>query len=227
MCNCVSRVSLEIQTSLKVETMRTVIIDYGMGNISSIRNMLRYLGYSAILSYEQEEILSADRLIFPGVGNFGMAMENIENRNLRGILNEAVLDKKIPILGICLGMQLMMSWSEEGNCDGLGWISGRVNKFNLDTSDYKIPHMGWDYIGVVQKCKLLRALPKDPRFYFVHSYYVVCENTDESIAVTDYGGNFTSIIGRDNIFGVQFHPEKSHKFGMKIFDNFMRMYDVP
>lgn len=207
--------------------MRTVIIDYGMGNINSIRNMLRYLGYSAVLSYDQDEIFSANRLIFPGVGNFGMAMENIEKRKLRSILNEAVLDKRIPILGICLGMQLMMSWSEEGNCDGLGWIAGRVNRFYLDTSNYKIPHMGWDYIKVVQKCKLLNDLPKDPRFYFVHSYHVVCESTNERIAVTDYGGNFTSVIGRDNIFGVQFHPEKSHKFGMKILDNFMRINDVP
>lgn len=206
--------------------MKTIIIDYGMGNISSIQNMLRFLGYSSSLSYDAHEILSADRLIFPGVGNFGKAMENIKDRKINDILNEAVLEKRIPILGICLGMQLMMSWSEEGNCPGLDWIKGRVEKFNLDTDTFKIPHMGWDYIKIQQHCNILKDLPANPRFYFVHSYHAVCQNEHESIATTDYGGDFTSIIGRDNIFGVQFHPEKSHKFGKKIFENFMRLNNV-
>ena len=206
--------------------MKTVIIDYGMGNISSIRNMLRYLGFYSILSCNENEILSADRLIFPGVGNFGMAMENINNRNLKEILDKAVLDKEIPILGICLGMQLMMSWSEEGNCEGLNWIPGSVVKFRLDTAKYKIPHMGWDYIKIQNESKLLKNLPEKPRFYFVHSFHAECENINESIAVTDYGGEFTSIIGRDHIYGVQFHPEKSHKYGMKLLENFMRLNDV-
>ena len=215
---------MEISNSQKVENMSTVIIDYGMGNISSVRNMLRYLGYSAMLSCDEKEILSADHIILPGVGNFGMAMENIKKRNLKSFLDEAVLNRGIPILGICLGMQLMMSTSEEGNCNGMGWIKGSVDKFTLDTTIYKIPHMGWDYINPTQNSNLLDELPPEPRFYFVHSYHAKCENCKESIAVTDYGGVFTSIIGRDNILGVQFHPEKSHKFGMKIFDNFMRKY---
>lgn len=206
--------------------MKTVIVDYGMGNISSIRNMLRYLGYSSILTYDEREIVSADRLIIPGVGNFGMAMDNINKRNLKDILNEAVIHKGIPILGICLGMQLMMSWSEEGHCEGMGWISGNVVKFQLDSEIYKIPHMGWDYIKIKKESKLLKDLPENPRFYFVHSFHAKCENFNESIAVTDYGGEFTSIIGRNNIYGVQFHPEKSHKYGMKLFDNFMRINDV-
>ncbi len=206
--------------------MKTVIIDYGMGNINSIRNMLRYLGYSAEVSYDTEKILSADRLILPGVGNFGKAMENINKRNLKSVLDEAVLNKAVPILGICLGMQLMLSWSEEGNCAGLGWFEGNVNKFHFDDSSIKIPHMGWDFIKERNESFLLTDLPDDSRFYFVHSYYVTCDNKTESIAVTDYGGDFTSIIGRKNIFGVQFHPEKSHKFGMKLFDNFMRIGDV-
>jgi len=206
--------------------VKTVIIDYGMGNISSIRNMLRYLGYSSVLSCEKQEILTADKLIFPGVGNFGTAMENIKKRNLEGVLNEAVLTKKTPILGICLGMQLMMSWSEEGNCNGMGWIQGSVKKFGLDTTLYKIPHMGWDYIKPQIESRLLKDLPENPRFYFVHSYYAECEKQTESIAVTDYGGDFTSIIGRNNIYGVQFHPEKSHKFGMKILENFMKVENV-
>lgn len=226
MCSCITRVSLEIQNSQKVGTMKTIIIDYGMGNISSIRNMLRYLGYSSVLSCEKQDILTADRLIFPGVGNFGMAMGNIKDRDLENVLNEAVLGRGIPILGICLGMQLMMSWSEEGNCAGMGWIAGNVKKFRLDTSLYKIPHMGWDYIKIQNESMLLRDLPENPRFYFVHSYHAECEKVTESIATTDYGGNFTSIIGRNNIFGVQFHPEKSHKYGMKLLENFMRINDV-
>jgi len=206
--------------------MKTVIIDYGMGNISSIRNMLRYIGYSSKLTAEEDEILSADRLILPGVGNFGKAMENINNSGLKGVLDTAVLEKRIPIMGICLGMQLMLSWSEEGDCEGLGWISGKVRKFELETKEYKIPHMGWDYIKPQCKSDLLTELPDNPRFYFVHSYHAECDIATDSIAVTDYGGDFTSIIGRDNIFGVQFHPEKSHKFGMKLFENFMRISDV-
>lgn len=217
---------MEIQTSQKVGTMKTVIIDYGMGNINSIRNMLCCLGYTSVLSCEKQEILTADRLVFPGVGNFGMAMDNIKDRDLDGVLNEAVLGKEIPILGICLGMQLMMSWSEEGNCAGMGWVAGQVKKFHLDTSLYKIPHMGWDYIKPRNESRLLKDLPEDPRFYFVHSYHAECEIATESIAVTDYGGDFTSIIGRNNILGVQFHPEKSHKYGMKLLDNFMRIDDA-
>lgn len=206
--------------------MKTVIIDYGMGNINSIRNMLRYLGYSAEVSCDTEKILSADKLILPGVGNFGKAMENIYKRNLKPILDEVVLNNNVPILGICLGMQLMLSWSEEGNCAGLGWIDGHVNKFHFDDSSFKIPHMGWDFIKKQHESVLLKELSDESRFYFVHSYHVVCDNKSESIAVTDYGGEFTSIIERHNIFGVQFHPEKSHKFGMKLFENFMRIEDV-
>lgn len=206
--------------------MKTIIIDYGMGNISSIRNMLRYLGYSSVYSRDYQEIVSADHLILPGVGNFGVAMDNIKSLGLNSILDEAVEVKRIPILGICLGMQLMMTWSEEGSCAGLGWIEGEVRKFDFSTADLKIPHMGWDYIKQSQKSRIFEGLPESSRFYFVHSYYATCTNPDESLATTDYGGDFTSIIGRDNIYGVQFHPEKSHKFGMKILENFMRIKDV-
>lgn len=216
---------MEVQDSQEVEDMsgRIVIVDYGMGNISSIRNMIRYLGHSAVLSDRKEDILSAEKLILPGVGNYKMAMENIDRMGLRMVLDQAVLEEQIPILGICLGMQLLLNYSEEGNCSGLGWIKGNVRKFNLDTSKYKIPHMGWDYIHLKRDDCLVDTLMEKPRFYFVHSYYAECENRSDCIATTDYGIEFDSVIGRNNVWGVQFHPEKSHKYGMKVFGNYLQL----
>lgn len=202
---------------------KIVIIDYGMGNINSIRNMLRYIGCDGRLSNESEDILAADKLILPGVGNFGRAMENINELNLKPILDEAVMNEKKPILGICLGMQLLLSHSEEGNCDGLNWIEGSVSKFDLNTNEYKIPHMGWDYINIENRNSLVRNVDMKSRYYFVHSYYAKCRNRDDCIASTMYGISFDSIIGRENIWGTQFHPEKSHKYGIKILENFLEV----
>lgn len=202
---------------------KIVIIDYGMGNISSIKNMLRYIGCDGKLSNNANEILAADKLILPGVGNFGHAMQNISELNLKPILDKAVLEGKKPILGICLGMQLLLSYSEEGNCEGLNWIDGKVKKFDFDDKEYKVPHMGWDYVKINNPNSLVYGVGTTDRYYFVHSYYASCDNREDCIASTDYGIEFDSIIGKNNIWGTQFHPEKSHKFGMKILNNFLEV----
>ena len=206
---------------------KTTIIDYGMGNINSIKNMLGYLGYESVLSNNPEVILKSKRIILPGVGNFGKAMENIRKLELDKILNDAVYEKRIPILGICLGMQLLLSYSEEGNCNGLNFIPGKVKKFSSELiGDLKVPHMGWDYILENNESLLINNLSDNPRFYFVHSYYAICDNNKNCIAKTDYGIKFDSIVNNGIVFGTQFHPEKSHKYGMKLLKNYMENIDV-
>ena len=201
-----------------------VIVDYGMGNLHSVKNMLKYLGYDSIISGKKEDIMQADKLILPGVGNFGSAMQIIEEMRLKDVLDQKVLEERTPILGICLGMQLLMGCSEEGNCEGLNWIPGNVKKFCFSQeTDMKIPHMGWDYIHVDQECKLLQGVDADSRYYFVHSYFVECEEREHAAATTEYGIIFDSVVKKDNIMGTQFHPEKSHRFGMNILKNFMEI----
>lgn len=198
-----------------------VIIDYNMGNINSIRNMLRYLGYEGILTNDPFVIRKAAKIILPGVGHYKKAMDNIIKLKLDNVIKEAALKEKKPVLGICLGMQLLVSHSEEGDCDGLGLIKGNVKKFQLDPKQYKVPHMGWDFINIQKESPLFDNICENPRYYFVHSYYVECDSCENVLASTEYGIEFHSIIGHENIIGTQFHPEKSHKFGMKIFQNFM------
>ena len=200
------------------------IVDYGMGNLNSVKNMLKYLGYDSIVTGEQEIIRKADKLILPGVGNFGMAMDVIRKSDFLYTLNHKVLEEKTPILGICLGMQLLLEHSEEGDCDGLGWIPGEVKKFEFpDKPQLKIPHMGWDYIEKCKESPLFDGSAVGERYYFVHSYYVRCRNREDATATTEYGIVFDSVVERDNIMGTQFHPEKSHKFGMDILRNFAKM----
>lgn len=198
------------------------IIDYGMGNINSIKNMLRYLGYTGILTSDPKVIERSKKIILPGVGHYKKAMENIHSLGLDDVIKESVSNIGIPLLGICLGMQLLLSHSEEGDCDGLDLIHGQVKKFELNTDEYKIPHMGWDYINITKNDNpLFSKLQENPRYYFVHSYYASCNNTEDVLAETNYGQVFHSIIGHDNVVGMQFHPEKSHKYGMKILGNFL------
>lgn len=203
----------------------TIIIDYGMGNLYSIRNMAKYLGYEAIVSSDLRAIANAGKLILPGVGNFGEAMRIINESGLREVLDRAVLLEKVPVLGICLGMQLLTSYSAEGDCAGLNWIQADTKKFEFtQTSPLKVPHMGWDYISVKNQTKLLDRVESDSRYYFVHSYYVMCRHRTDVAATTDYGIEFDSVIHHENVMGTQFHPEKSHKFGMKILKNFLENY---
>jgi glutamine amidotransferase len=201
----------------------SVIIDYGLGNLGSIKNMLKKIGCGAVISSNKSDIEKADKLILPGVGSFDQGMKNLNDLGLIPVLNGKVITKKIPILGICLGMQLLTSSSEEGNSAGLGWINAETVKFRFDGIEgkLKIPHMGWNLVKICQRDALFEEMYPEPRFYFVHSYHVVCKNENDILARTFHGYEFASAIKKENIYGVQFHPEKSHKFGMKLLDNFM------
>lgn len=203
------------------------IVDYGMGNLYSVKNMLKYLGYESVVTSNIDEILRADKLILPGVGNFGKAMSVIRESKFQDVLNRKVLEEHTPILGICLGMQLLLEYSEEGNCEGFGWIPGTVERFDFShQTELKIPHMGWNYIEKQRESELLADLSENERYYFVHSYYVKCRNREHVVATTEYGIKFDSIIQKSNIVGTQFHPEKSHRFGMKILKNFAERFYV-
>lgn len=197
-----------------------VIIDYKTGNVGSILNMLKKIGCDAKISEDIATIKNAEKLILPGVGAFDSGMQNLLDAGLIPMIEDKVKNQNVPILGICLGMQLFMNDSEEGKLNGLGWIQGSVKKFQFENSEMKIPHMGWNTIEIKKEDTLLKDLPKETRFYFVHSYHVVCNNEVDILATTNYGYDFDSIIRKENIWGVQFHPEKSHRFGMQLLKNF-------
>jgi glutamine amidotransferase len=196
------------------------IVNYDMGNLGSIQNMLKKIGVQSIVTSSPDVISQATKLLLPGVGNFGRAMENLKQYDLIDILNHKVLVEKTPILGICLGMQLMTDYSEEGECIGLGWIKAKTVKFTaFEKTGLKVPHMGWNEVSFCNNHFLSNELI-EPRFYFVHTYKVICESEDSVLCTTNYGGVFHSGIQNENVFGVQFHPEKSHAFGMKLLENF-------
>lgn len=202
---------------------KVVIIDYKVGNIGSIINMFKKIGVEAKLSSSKEEILNADKLVLPGVGSFDNGMKNLRESGLIEVLNKKVLKDNTPLLGICLGMQLLMESSEEGRERGLGWIDGEVKKFYFgeNKDKLKIPHMGWNIVVPTNKETLYNGFGEENRFYFVHSYHVVCKNKENILGTTHFGYDFASSVYKNNIFGVQFHPEKSHKFGMQLLKNFM------
>ncbi|MFW9963993.1 MAG: imidazole glycerol phosphate synthase subunit HisH [Candidatus Sifarchaeia archaeon] len=197
------------------------IVDFDMGNLGSIQNMLSRLGFESEISSDLERIRDAEKLILPGVGAFDMAMTNLEERGLIPVLNDLVLKKKVTVLGICLGMQLLSKRSEEGELSGLGWIDAETIRFKFSPDqNLRIPHMGWNIIDVQQESCLFKDMYKEPRFYFVHSYHVKCSSKDSILTTTQYGIEFTSSVMKENVYGTQFHPEKSHKFGMKVLQNF-------
>lgn len=199
-----------------------VIVDYKMGNLGSITNIIKKVGHSSVISSDLEVISNASKIILPGVGAFDKAMQNLKDLNLIDILNEKALIQKTPFLGICLGMQLLAKHSEEGNVDGLGFIDANIKKFQLnDLKELKVPHMGWNEVEIPSKHPLCDDLYEQSRFYFVHSYHAVCKNSSNILMKTRYGYDFDSAIHQENIMGVQFHPEKSHKFGMQLFKNFI------
>lgn len=197
-----------------------VIVDYGLGNLGSILNMFKKLGRVAVISNNPDIIASASKLIIPGVGAFDAGIASLKASGLLDQLNQRVLIDGIPILGICLGMQLMAKSSAEGSLSGLGWIDAEVVRFQPSLSSLKVPHMGWNVVHPVRNDPLLEDLPDASRFYFVHSYYVRCNNSDNVLLTSRYDIEFHSAFRHRNIWGVQFHPEKSHRFGMTILKNF-------
>jgi imidazole glycerol-phosphate synthase subunit HisH len=205
-----------------------VILDYGMGNPASILNMLRKAGSDAIITAELDAIKSALVIIMPGVGAFDNGVIKLKSLGLLPVLIQKVVVEKTPFIGICLGMQLLFERSEEGELAGLGWLKGDVKHFDFSALDdekrkrLKVPHMGWNIVKPVEFETLYTSLEKDARFYFVHSYYVKCRNSEDILATTFYGHEFTCSVRKNNIWGVQFHPEKSHRFGLIFFRNFLK-----
>ena len=196
-----------------------VIVDYGVGNLGSIRNMLKRVGLSCQVSADEAVLAGAGKIILPGVGAFDHAMERLQRSGLRPVLDRKALEEKVPVLGICLGMQLLTDGSEEGTMPGLGWIPGRASRIPAE-GGLKVPHMGWNLVHPARPSPLTEAFDDEPRFYFVHSYAVQVADPADSILKCDYGIRFDAAIQRGNIFGAQFHPEKSHRFGQRLFANF-------
>jgi imidazole glycerol-phosphate synthase subunit HisH len=199
------------------------IVDYGVGNLASLANMFDYLDIDVKVVSDVDALLRSDKVLLPGVGSFDSAMRAILVRGgLAETLEELAFKRKVPILGVCLGMQLLMNGSEEGLLPGLGWISGTCKRIPA-SREVRVPHMGWNRVHKVANSPLLPKEMSEDRFYFVHSFYVELENAAYSLGKTEYAVNFDSIVQKDNLFGVQFHPEKSHRFGMKILSNFGRL----
>jgi len=200
------------------------IINYGMGNLGSVSNMFKKIGEDAIITSDLNEIANAEKLLLPGVGSFDAAMKRIKENHLLDLLNELVIEKRKPILGICLGMQLLFESSEEGSLHGLGWIKGKVlNYKNRIPDSLKIPHMGWNDVTIKKTTQLTKGFDDEIRFYFVHSYFAKVFNDEDRLMTCDYGITFDSSIHHENIFGVQFHPEKSHRYGMQLLKNFAEL----
>jgi glutamine amidotransferase len=205
--------------------MKVVVVDYGVGNVNSIKNILNKISCKDVLiSNEKKDIEEASKLILPGVGSFDTAISNLHKLDLFDLLNEKVLNEKVPILGICLGMQVMTKSSEEGDLDGFGWFDHKTVKFKFSSDSYKAPNMGWLDVTLKKESRIFEGLEENARFYFVHSYHVDEVSKDDVILTANYENNYTIGIEKDNIIGVQFHPEKSHKFGMKLLSNFINNY---
>jgi glutamine amidotransferase len=201
-----------------------VIVDYGVGNLASVSNMLKKIGVREVsVSGDHNVVSKAKKILLPGVGAFDGGMKNLQASGLIPILNEKALKEKVPVLGICLGMQMLGNKSEEGELPGLGWIDAETIRFRSKPGeDIRIPHMGWEYVSVKKENPLLSKSERS-RFYFVHSYHVRCKKSENELATCHYGSDFTCMVNEENIFGAQFHPEKSLRFGMEFLENFSRL----
>jgi glutamine amidotransferase len=199
-----------------------VVVNTGIGNLGAIPNMLKRIGAASVVSEDRAVIEAATKLILPGVGAFDAAARRLNELDLRELLARKVADG-VPVLGLCLGMQLLTEGSEEGSLPGLGWIAGRTVRFRFDRADppLPVPHMGWSFVRPVRDSPLLAGLGEHPRFYFAHSFHVVCADPADAVAVTRYGYEFASVVQRGNVYGAQFHPEKSHRFGLRLLENFV------
>ena len=201
------------------------IVDYGLGNVKAFANVYNNLNIPVTIAKQADDLKKAAKVILPGVGAFDYAMQRLEDSGMRQTLDEIVLHRKVPVLGICVGMQMLAHSSEEGKLPGLGWIDGEVKRFNFSSLKHSmhIPHMGWNDVKVIKKNSLLKGLDLEARFYFLHSYYFHCHRSEDIIAVTDYGGEFACAVNSGNVFGVQFHPEKSHQWGIQLLKNFANL----
>lgn len=202
------------------------VLDYGAGNANSVIRMIERAGGQATLIHLPEQVESAEKLVVPGVGSFDHCVAQLTGRGLKDALNYLALGKKIPLLGICMGMQMMCNGSEEGEIPGLGWIDADVRRFTREeTGGRQVPHMGWNTVSVVRENPLLVSdeIRGEERFYFVHSYRVTCHDANDVIGMSSYGQDFVCAFQRDNIFGVQFHPEKSHRFGLGLIQRFVEL----
>ncbi len=200
-----------------------LIIDYDMGNIASIKNMLHRVGCDDVMiSGDRADFPMADKFILPGVGAFDQGVKNLKDKGLFDAVAEYALEKKKPVMGICLGMQLLGNKSEEGTMSGLGLIPFDTVRFDLG-SEYKVPHMGWDEVNIIKKESPIVAGTDEEtqRYYFVHSFHAKCEDESNMLMTCNYGYEFPAAVIKDNVYGFQFHPEKSHRFGMKLFENFV------
>jgi glutamine amidotransferase len=198
------------------------IVDYKMGNLRSVQKAFERIGIYSKITADPDEVLKARKLVLPGVGHCSRAMEILQSTGLADALNQAVVQEKTPILGICLGMQLMTNYSQEGDVPGLGLVDAETIKFH-NLAGLKIPHMGWNTIRPIKASRLYDGLSGHDSFYFVHSYYVACNDPRDRLFVTSYGNGFDSGFQKDHIAGVQFHPEKSHKPGLRMLKNFAAM----
>lgn len=201
------------------------IVDYGLGNVRAFLNVFKRLNILAKAAHDSSELVDATKLILPGVGHFDHAVRLLNASGMRETLDSLVLDRGVPVLGVCVGMQILGKCSDEGEEPGLGWISGEVLALQSlpGASACALPHMGWNDVAPVAANRLFDNMPGDPRFYFLHSYYFKCEQSQDVAAVSSYGGEFSAAVSARNIHGVQFHPEKSHQFGTRLLKNFAEM----
>jgi len=201
------------------------IVDYGLGNVKALADVYKKLNLPAAIVQRAEDLRGAAKIILPGVGSFDHAMQQLDKSAMRSTLDEMALRLGVPVLGICVGMQILALSSEEGISSGLGWIDGEVKRFNSSPGGavLRVPHMGWNTATPRKENGLFRGLDSNARFYFLHSYYFRCRRPEDVVAETDYGGTFACAVNSRNVFGVQFHPEKSHHWGLRLLENFARL----
>lgn len=201
------------------------IIDYGLGNIRAFQNVYVRLNIPVKVAHTAEDLKDAQKIVLPGVGAFDYAMSQLNASGMREELEKQVLINKVPVVGICVGMQMLAESSDEGVFPGLGWINGKVKMFDASTIPYKtkLPHMGWNSINPVNNCQLLSGFNDESRFYFLHSYYFDCQDQENVISTTEYGITYASAVHRENVYGIQFHPEKSHSNGIQLLNNFAKL----
>jgi glutamine amidotransferase len=201
------------------------IIDYGVGNVKAFLNIYKKLGHCAELVSNVDQLEESKKLILPGVGHFDYAMRKFQDSGLFEKVNYLVLEKEVPVVGVCVGMQMMARRSDEGSESGLGWLHADVVKFDVTKIKFKphLPHMGWNDVKINHPNNILNGFPLKSKFYFLHSYYMVCDHPEDIVAEADYGVKFTCIVNHENIYGIQCHPEKSHGFGVQFLDNFAKL----